>query len=192
MADSVLEHFRESRAILEGHFLLSSGLHSNRYLQCALVLMYPWRAEAITKHIAAKYDAPKPDVVIGPAMGGITFAYELARAFHVPALFTERVDAKFALRRGFTLSPGQNVLIAEDVVTTGGSVKEVMDVVRAAGAKTVAVACCVHRTKTNPFDVPLFSAMTMEVEAWSADQCPLCKAGSPAVMPGSRPTPSGK
>lgn len=189
MTQNILDHFIATEAVLEGHFLLSSGLHSNRYLQCAQVLKHPERAEAICRHIASIYDAERPDVVIGPAMGGITFAYELGRAFKCPALFAERVDGKFALRRGFSFAKGEKVLVAEDVVTTGGSVKEVMALVEAAGARTVAVASCVHRTEKNPFSVPFFAAMQMLVEAWPESACPLCKEGRPVVKPGSRPKP---
>ena len=184
-----IDHFRATDAILDGHFLLSSGLHSDRYLQCALVLMHPERAADLCARLRQDYRAPIPDIIIGPAMGGITLAYELGRAFGKPAIFVERVDGKFALRRGFSLTPGQKVMIAEDVVTTGGSVNEVIDLVTQNGAHVVAVACLVHRSKSNPFTVPLIATMQMEVPTWPEASCPLCAKGLPARKPGSRPQP---
>jgi orotate phosphoribosyltransferase len=187
VAQPPIHHFRETGAILDGHFVLSSGLHSGRYLQCALVLQYPERAEALCREIRAAWTEDHPDIVVGPAMGGITLAYELGRSFGVPAIFAEREGGAFALRRGFHLAPGQRVLIAEDVVTTGGSVREVEALVRSLGAHVAGVACLVHRSPENPFDVPLVSVLEIEVESWAAGDCPLCKQGLPAVKPGSRP-----
>lgn len=172
--------------MLRGHFALSSGLHSDRYLQCALVLMHPARAETLCRALAELWEGEAPDIVIGPALGGMTFAYEMARAFGVPGIWAERVDGRFAIRRGFKLEVGMKVMLAEDVVTTGGSVKDVTDVVRAAGARPIGVVCLVQRAQSNPFDVPLTSLMKVEVAAWPQDQCPLCAEGLPLEKPGSR------
>jgi orotate phosphoribosyltransferase len=133
----VLSVFEKERALLTGHFKLSSGLHSEKYLQCALVLQYPDKAEAMAKALAAKFAGTKIDVVVGPALGGVTFAYEVARALGVRGLFTEREESAMTLRRGFSIAAGERVLVVEDVVTTGKSTNEVIDVVRRAGGVVV-------------------------------------------------------
>jgi orotate phosphoribosyltransferase len=186
-SEDVLDVFRSQEALLEGHFLLSSGLHSPRYLQCARVLMAPKIAEDLCRRLKAKWTGEKPDVVLGPALGGVVVAYELARAFGVPGIFAERDQGTFALRRGFTLAQGAKVLICEDVVTTGGSAAEVMRVVRALGARPIGVACLIRRTEANPFDLPLASLATIVPPTWKPEECPLCREGSTAVKPGSRP-----
>ena len=182
-----LSHFEETGAILEGHFRLSSGLHSNRYLQCAKVLMHPDRAEALCRTLAAEWDGVRPDVVIGPAIGGIAFAYEMARAFGRPGMFAERQDGAFGLRRGFEIEPGCKVLVAEDVVTTGGSVREVLALLEKLGAERLGVVSLVHRGDGNPFDVPFRSLLRVVPETWAPGACPLCADGIAAVKPGSRP-----
>lgn len=180
--------FTESGALMEGHFKLTSGRHSNRYMQCAQVLQYPKYTERLAAHIAEKFKNEKIDFVIGPAMGGIIVAYEVARQLGVPGIFCERESGRMALRRGFKLEPGQKVLVVEDVVTTGGSVVEVMDIVREAGAEVAGVAVLVDRSAGKvDFGVQTEAVLSMDIESWEADDCPLCKAGyGEAVKPGSR------
>ncbi len=191
---SAIDLLKSSEAMLEGHFLLSSGRHSDRYFQCARLLQYPDRAaealapvaDALRADIAAGRLAL--DAVVGPAMGGIIVAYELGRQLGLPAFFTERDDSgAMALRRGFTVSKGMRILIAEDVVTTGKSSGESAAVLGALGAQVVALACVVdRRAPGNPVPWPLYAAAAVEVATWDADSCALCAAGSPAVKPGSR------
>ncbi|MCA9322690.1 MAG: orotate phosphoribosyltransferase [Planctomycetes bacterium] len=187
MTDLVMDHFRETGALLEGHFRLSSGLHSARYLQCARVLMHPDRAEVLCRMLAEQWQGERPDCVIGPALGAVTLSYELARAFKVPGFFAERQDGSFVLRRGFEVLPGQRVLVAEDVVTTGGSVRELIAVLEAAGAHVLGVACLVHRAEENPFGRPMVALSRQIFETWTETECPRCREGLPAVKPGSRP-----
>lgn len=178
--------FLDCGALLKGHFLLSSGLHSDRYLQCALVLAHPARAEEFGRALAGKI-AAKPDLVISPAMGGLIIGQEVARALGVRHYFTERVDGTVILRRGFSLKPGENVLVVEDVVTTGKSTKEVFEVIRAAGAVVSGACSVVDRSEGKAaLGVPYAALWTVAVPAWPADACPACKAGTPAVKPGSR------
>lgn len=183
----IIKIFKESEALLEGHFLLTSGLHSSRYVQCAQVLQYPEHTASLCGEIARHFADKGIQTVIGPAMGGVTVSYEVARQLNVRTLFTERENGAMTLRRNFKLSPGEKVLVVEDVVTTGGSVKEVLDVVKAAGAEAVGVGVLVDRSggKTD-FGVPLKAVLTMTVETFQPDACPLCKTGSPAIKPGSR------
>jgi orotate phosphoribosyltransferase len=189
--EPILEVFRQAGALLEGHFLLSSGLHSPKYLQCALVLEDPARAERLCRQLARAFTDDRIECVVGPALGGILVAYELARALGARSLFTERQDGKMTLRRGFALRPGERVLLAEDVVTTGGSLREVQDLVLAAGAKVVAVAALVDRTSGRDpgFGVPLVSLVKVDVPTYPPESCPLCEAGQPVVKPGSRTAP---
>jgi orotate phosphoribosyltransferase len=189
MVTEILDVFRSQGALLEGHFQLSSGLHSTRYLQCARVLMIPSLAEDLCRRLKETWRGERPDLIVGPAMGGVVVAYELARAFGVPNIFAERENAKFAFRRGFTVEPGAKVIVCEDVVTTGGSAAEVVELIKASGATTIGVTCLVQRTDKNPFSVPLVSLATIIPPAWRPEECPLCKEGSVAVKPGSRPKP---
>lgn len=183
----VIGLFEKNNALLSGHFKLSSGRHSEKYLQCALVLQYPDIAERLAKELAAKFAGAKIDLVVGPALGGMTFAYEVARALGVRGIFTERCEGKMALRRGFSITPGEKVLIAEDVVTTGLSTKEVMDVVRAHGGSPAAVASIIDRSDAPPDYGVRFEALAkIRIRTYEPEECPLCKAGSPAVKPGSR------
>jgi orotate phosphoribosyltransferase len=185
---------RESEAMLEGHFLLSSGKHSDRYFQCARLLQYPDKAaEALAPVVARiKKDIAdgklQIDAVCGPAMGGIIVAYELARQLGVPAIFTERDDSgKMTLRRGFTIRPGEKILIAEDVITTGKSSGEAADALINLGADIVALACVVdRRAKGEELKWSLYEASKVEAITWNAEDCALCKEGTPAVKPGSR------
>jgi len=183
----VLFVFEEMRALHKGHFKLSSGLHSEKYLQCALVLQYPEVAEKMAKALAAKFEGLGVDVVIGPALGGVTWAYEVARAFKARGLFTEREDGKMTLRRGFSIENGERVLVVEDVVTTGGSTKEVIDVVKKLGGVVVGVGSIINRSdKAVDFGVPFQYLARVKVGTFQEQDCPMCKAGAPVTKPGSR------
>ncbi len=191
--EAVFDHFRASGAMLEGHFELSSGLHSDRYFQCALVLSEPQRAEALAQEFARRFEL-EVDCVVGPAMGAVVWAQEVGRALGKRALFTERKDGVMCLRRGFSFEPGERVLLVEDVLTTGGSAKEVIEVLEAHGAKVVACGALVNRSGGNPFEslgLPLTEIARVEVKTYEPAQCPLCAAGSTAVKPGSRSSSSG-
>lgn len=187
--DRAMEIFREAGVLLEGHFLLTSGRHSNRYLQCAKIFRNPKYSEEICAALAGYFRGDGVDVVIGPAMGAVQMAYEVSRALGCENFFTERgADGKMTLRRGFSVEPGQRVLVVEDVVTTGGSVREVIDLVSAAGGNVIGVGSVVDRTAgTIDFGVPFHAVVSLRVESWEAADCPLCKAGASApVKPGSR------
>ncbi len=193
MTDSehILALFRDSGALLEGHFLLSSGLHSSRYLQCALVLEDPVRAERLGRDLGAKLSArltATTSAVVSPALGGVIIGYEVARALGVRHIFTERDPAgRAVLRRGFALRPEDRVVVVEDVVTTGLSTREVIAVVRSAGAEVLAVAAIVDRSGgAAAFDVPLVSLLQLNVPANPPESCELCAAGQPVLKPGSR------
>jgi orotate phosphoribosyltransferase len=184
----VLATFRRSGALLEGHFTLSSGLHSPGYLQCARVLMFPRDAEALGAALGARVRSLGATVVLSPAMGGIVIGQEVGRALDVPALFAERVEGTLALRRGFALGPDDRVLVVEDVVTTGGSTRETIDVARAAGATVVGACSIVDRSGGQPgLDVPFHSLLPMTLPTYKPEACPLCAQGVPVVKPGSRP-----
>ncbi|HCR43589.1 MAG TPA: orotate phosphoribosyltransferase [Ruminococcaceae bacterium] len=185
----VMEIFKEAGVLLEGHFKLTSGRHSNRYLQCAKIFRNTKYSEELCAALAAKFSGQGIQVVIGPAMGAVQMAYEVSRALKCENFFAERDEnGKMSLRRGFSVSSGQKVLIVEDVVTTGGSVREVMDIVRQAGGVVVGVGSIVDRTGGRiDFGVPFCSVISLDVESWEPQDCPLCKAGAPApVKPGSR------
>ena len=185
--DAVLELFRETRALLEGHFILTSGLHSGAYFQCAQVFQYPWHAETLCQDIADHFRDDKIDVVVSPAVGGIVVGQEIARLLGVRANFTERVDGKMTFRRGFGISKGERVLLAEDVTTTGGSVKEVIESIKQAEGEVVAVTAVVDRSGgAAQFGVPYFSLAQMEVKNYPPESCPMCEAGGEAIKPGSR------
>ncbi len=179
--------FEDNSAILKGHFLLTSGRHSDRYIQCALVMQHPEVCAELCEVIASKLPPVSVDVTIGPAMGGITLAYEMGRRLGTRALFAEREEGKMSLRRGFSLKPGERVLVCEDVVTTGGSAKEVADMARAMGCEVTAIACLIDRSGGKAdLGYPLLSVVRMEVQSWPQEECPLCKAGSSPYKPGSR------
>jgi orotate phosphoribosyltransferase len=181
----VIEQLKESSALLEGHFLLSSGRHSNRYCQCAKLLQYPDRAAKVLAVVAEKLKDTPVDIVVGPAMGGIIVAYELGRQLGVPAIFTEREDGKMTLRRGFEVHAGQRVLITEDVVTTGKSSLETIDALQQYGVEIVGIACIANRSKED-IGYPILDAIKLDIESWEPENCPLCKQGIPFVKPGSR------
>jgi len=187
--DEVLQMFKESGALLEGHFRLTSGLHSDRYLQCALVLQHPKQAAALGAALAARLRAisEAPDFIIAPALGGILVAHEVAREAGVRGLFAERQEGVLKLRRGFHIEPGEKAYVVEDVVTTGGSTRETMDVVTQAGGIVIAAGSLIDRTGgRTDLGVPRVALAVLDVPAYSPDECPLCKTGSQAIKPGSR------
>ena len=189
--NAILDVFRGAGALLEGHFLLSSGMHSPTYLQCALVLQDPGRAGRLCGELARTFAEVDVQTVVGPAVGGIVVAHEVARALGAKALFAERQDGRMTLRRGFAVEPGERILLTEDVVTTGGSLREVQEMVTAAGADVIGVAALVDRTSGRDpgFGMPLVSLVEINVPAYEADDCPLCRDGLPLVKPGSRKRP---
>ena len=189
--NAVLELFRRSGALLEGHFRLSSGLHSSGYMQSALVLQHPAHAESLGRAIAERMRGAAPTVVVSPALGGVVIGYEVGRALGVRAIFAERVDGKLTIRRGFTLADRDRALVVEDVFTTGGSTRETMDAVRAAGGQVVGAAAIVDRSGgAVSFDVPSHALLVLSLPLYPADACPLCAQGLPVTKPGSRPTPT--
>lgn len=190
-SEEVLEEFRAAEAILSGHFILSSGLHSPTYLQCARVLMDAKRAARLCAALAEKVEAQFPagsfDMVVSPAMGGVVVGYEMGRQLDVPSVFCERSDGVFALRRGFSLEKGARVLLVEDVVTTGKSSIEAMECVNAHGADVLALACLVNRISgETSLNFPVFSLLELQVPAYAPDQVPSDLASIPPVKPGSR------
>ena len=186
-SEEILEIYKKHEALLQGHFLLSSGLHSDRFLQSALVMQYPHIADKVIATLAGKiYDIPCTTVV-SPAVGGIRFGYELARQLKKRSVFTERVDGKMCFRRGFSLSEGEKVIIAEDVVTTGKSTKECIDAVVEAGGDVLAVTALVDRSNGSAkFDIPFIPLVTVDVLTYEPDNCPLCRQGMEVVKPGTR------
>jgi orotate phosphoribosyltransferase len=186
--DDLLNLFRKSGALLEGHFRLTSGLHSPGYLQCALVLQYPADAERLGAAIADHTRALGPTVVLSPALGGIVIGQEVGRALGIRAIFAERQDGALTLRRGFIIGENDRVLVVEDVLTTGGSTRETMQVATAAGGRVVGVASIVDRGSGRArFDVPYVSLLQIDLPTYEPDQCPLCAQGLPVIKPGSRP-----
>jgi orotate phosphoribosyltransferase len=188
--DEILAEFRAADALLEGHFILSSGLHSSRYLQCARVLMDPARAARLAEALAARLPAElrgRIEIVVSPAMGGIIIGHELARALGVEAIFVERPAGTFELRRGFRLAPGQKVLLVEDVVTTGLSSREAMAAIEQAGGEVIAAAALVDRSNGEAdLGRPFFPLITLAVPSYPADELPADLAAIPAEKPGSR------
>ena len=191
-ADPVLQLFRATGAYLQGHFRLTSGLHSPEYLQCALVLQHPEYAEKLGRMLA---DALRPriagkvDFVASPALGGLIIGHEVARALGTRFLFTERdASGKMTLRRGFSVTPGETAVVIEDVVTTGGSTREVVEVLTAAGAQVAVAGSIIDRSGGSAeVGAPRVALATLKVESWPPEFCPLCASGSPVVKPGSRP-----
>ncbi|NOZ62635.1 MAG: orotate phosphoribosyltransferase [Calditrichaeota bacterium] len=185
--EEALHIFRETGALLEGHFLLTSGLHSPQYFQCARVLQYPRMAQKLCGEIAIPFVGADIDVVVGPAMGGIVVAQEVARLIDARAIFAEREEGKMTLRRGFEINPGERVLVVEDVVTTGGSIKEVMELIRKLDGDIVGATFLVDRSQGKvKFDVAVTSLLQMDVVTYTPEDCPLCKENIPLVKPGSR------
>jgi len=186
--DELLDLFRRSGALLEGHFRLTSGLHSSGYLQCALVLQHPAHAEVLGRAIADRTRSLRPTAVLSPALGGVVIGHEVGRALGVRALFAERQDGELTLRRGFVIAENDRVLVVEDVLTTGGSTRETMQVARASGGQVVGAASIVNRSGGRAaFDVPFASLLDIDLPTYEPDKCPLCAQGLPVVKPGSRP-----
>jgi orotate phosphoribosyltransferase len=187
--EEILKLFKDTGALLEGHFQLSSGLHSPQYFQCAKVLQYPQHAELLCRGIAQHFKGMKVDAVISPALGGIVVGQEVARQLGARSIFAERADGILQLRRGFEIKTAERVLACEDVVTTGGSIGEVLDIVKKRGGSIVGKACIVDRTGGEPESgqrEPLFSLLKMDVVTYRPAECPLCQQNIPLVKPGSR------
>ncbi len=186
--EQILEVFKKTEGILHGHFLLTSGRHSDTYMQCAKLFVHPEESAYLCASLAEQLKEFKADAVVSPAVGGIIMGYEVARQLGVKNFFAEREGGSMTLRRGFALDKGMRVIVVEDVVTTGGSVKEVIALCREAGAEVAAVASVVDRSGGKvDFGVPYRALLSMEVKSYEADECPLCREGKiPAVKPGSR------
>jgi orotate phosphoribosyltransferase len=191
--EGVIALFRGAGALLEGHFQLSSGLHSGGYLQCALVLQHPPQAEALGRALGAKLRSHRPTVVLSPALGGLIIGHEVARALGVRAIFAERQNGALTLRRGFTLSPEDRVVVIEDVVTTGGSTRETMAVAEAAAATVVAAGAVVDRSGgSSDLGVPFESLLALKLATFEPALCPQCAEGVAVTKPGSRGEKPGK
>ena len=185
--DTVLDLFRQAGALLEGHFRLTSGLHSDRYLQSALVLQYPEFAQALGSALAERTRHLQPTVVLSPALGGIVIGQEVGRALGVRAIFAERQEGHLVLRRGFTMSSNDRAVVVEDVITTGGSTRETMQVATMAGADVVGAASIIDRGSDSArVGIPLYALVKLEVPTYKPESCPLCEKGLPVVKPGSR------
>lgn len=187
LMDFILEHFQKTGALLKGHFILSSGLHSSTYLQCALALQMPSDAKTFAKMIVEKVGFGEIETVASPAIGGLIIGYAVAEALNARFIWTERENGKMALRRGFSVKRDERILIVEDVITTGGSTKECMQVLQEKGALVKAAACIIDRSGGKvDIGVPQISLVSIEVPAYKPEECPLCKQNIPAVKPGSR------
>jgi orotate phosphoribosyltransferase len=185
--DEVLDRFRRTRALLEGHFVLTSGLHSTNYLQCALVLQHPSEAEAFGRAIAERLAGQQVETVAAPAIGGIIIGWEVARALGVRSVWTEREDGRMTLRRGFTVRDGERVVVVEDVITTGGSTRETIEALRRLGANVVGAASIIDRSGGRAdVGAPRHALATLDVPAHAPEACPQCAQGIPAIKPGSR------
>ncbi len=188
--ERAMEIFRETEVLQVGHFKLSSGRHSDKYMQCANVFKYPWHAGELCAALADKFRGETIDIVIGPAVGAVQMAYEVSRHLNCRNMFAEREDGRMALRRSFRVMPGERVLLVEDTVTTGGSVKEVAELVRSLGGVVVGVGALVDRSGGKAdFGCPFYSVASVDIESWDADSCPLCARGEPIIKPGSKPNP---
>ncbi len=184
---NILEMLKKIGVLMEGHFILTSGRHSSQYLQCARIFQYPSYGEQIASILAQAFSEDDIDIVIGPAIGGIILSYEVAKALKVQALFAERENGIMTLRRGFKIPQGSNVLVVEDVVTTGGSVKEVIELVNKAGSNVVGVGAIVDRSNGKlDFGCKFNAVISMDIPSFDKDDCPLCKQGLPAIKPGSK------
>lgn len=187
--EQILDIFKKTNVLQEGHFALTSGKHSRQYMQCAQVLQYPVEAGMLCGQFVEKVKAggSKVDLVVGPATGGIILAFETARQFGCKAIFTERENGKMVFRRGFKVEAGQKVFVVEDVITTGGSVREVVDIVRKQGGEVIGVGVLVNRSTVEvDYGAPLISLLKIDIQTWQPDECPLCQAAKPMTKPGSR------
>lgn len=176
---------KETGALLEGHFLLTSGKHSKKYVQCAKILSHPDKAAKVLKSVAEKVKELNPDILVGPAMGGVIVSYEIGRQIGKTAIFTERVNGKMELRRGFTINAGDRIVICEDVVTTAKSSMEVKELLESMGGKVICIASIIDRTSSD-IPLPLISAIKLDIKTYDPKDCPLCKEKIPYEKPGSR------
>ncbi len=185
--ESILEQFRETSALMEGHFILSSGLHSPKYLQCALALQYPFDAAKYGAAIARRFIGEGVETVASPAIGGLVIGYEVAKALNVRFIWTERNQGEMTVRRGFTVKQNERILVVEDVITTGGSVLECINALRDLGGNVIGGASIIDRAGGKAvIGVPRMSLVEIDVPAYHAEACPMCEAGTEAVKPGSR------
>lgn len=185
--EEIVKILKDTGTMLEGHFLLTSGRHSNRYMQCARLFEFPQYSEALCKHLAGQMKDLQVDLVISPAIGGIIMGYEMARQLGIKNIFAERENGVMTLRRNFEIPVGARVLAVEDVVTTGGSVMEVIELVRQMGGNPVAVGMIVDRSAGQvKFDIPAYSCYSAEITSYHPEECPICATGQPLVKPGSR------
>ncbi len=185
--EQILDIFYRTGALMEGHFRLTSGRHSDQYIQCARVLQHPDHTILLCREIVRDFLDQGIEAVVGPAMGGIVLAYEAARQLGARALFAERENGVMALRRGFSLDPGQKALVLEDVITTGGSVMEVVQMLQKRGVQVVGIGCLVKRSKEElDLGAPLRALLTVEIKSYLPEECPLCREGVPLTKPGSR------
>jgi orotate phosphoribosyltransferase len=182
----VMEILQREEAVRKGHFLLTSGLHSDTYIQCAKVLQHPYLAESLADEIAKGFREQQVDLVISPAMGGVIIGYMVAMALKKRMIFAERVEGGLALRRGQSISRGERALVVEDVITTGGSVQELIGLVEDSGGKVVGLAALIERGDGRDFGVPKKILLSLEAPAWEAEICPLCEEGVSLETPGSR------
>tara|TARA_Y100000588_G_scaffold387952_1_gene487018 strand:+ start:883 stop:1467 length:585 start_codon:yes stop_codon:yes gene_type:complete len=190
-SDEIINMFKQNSALLEGHFILSSGLHTSGYLQCALVLQHPEKAAQLGSDLASRVKQLAPTLILSPALGGLIIGHEVARACGTRAIFAERKNGVLTLRRGFTIEKGERVLVVEDVVTTGGSTRETIAVAKEFGVHVVGAAAVINRGDTkNRFDVPFEFLASVSWPIYSPQSCPLCEEGLPLVKPGSRNMPS--
>ncbi len=187
MNTTILKILEETGALIEGHFLLSSGQHSNRYIQCAKALRFPWHAEQIIKILCDKVRDMGMNIIVGPAMGGIITSYEMGKQLNLESIFTERINGQVTLRRGFSIKKGTNILISEDVITTGKSTLEVRNLMEEMGANVLGVACIVDRRPMNmDIGLPVVSGIKLDIKIYNEKDCPMCKQGIKLVKPGSR------
>lgn len=188
-SEEVIERFKRTGALLEGHFILTSGLHSTMYLQCALLLQHTAEAIAFGQALADHYRDQRVETVAAPAIGGLVIGYEVARSLGARFIWTEREDGRMTLRRGFAVRPGESVIVLEDVVTTGGSTRETVDALRAAGARVIGAASIIDRSSGRAdVGVPRFALATLDVPSVAPSACDLCAQGVQAIKPGSRKT----
>ena len=185
--EEIIQIFKDKEVMLEGHFLLTSGRHSDKYMQCAKLFQYADTSELICKQLADQFKDKKIDMVVGPAIGGIIMAYEMGRQFGVKNIFAERENGLMTLRRGFEVPAGTNILVVEDVVTTGGSVREVIALMKERGANVMGVGAVVDRSNGQvDFGCDFRAVLSMEVKSYDPESCPICGSGMPLVKPGSR------
>jgi orotate phosphoribosyltransferase len=192
-AEEVIERFKRTGALLEGHFILSSGLHSASYLQCALVLQHPAEAESFGRALAARFEGQRIESVASPAIGGLIIGYEVARHLDARFIWTEREQGRMTLRRGFTVRPGESILVVEDVITTGGSTRETIEALRDAGARVVGAASIIDRSSGRAdVGIPRVALATLDVPSVAPSSCEPCARGEQAIKPGSRKTVDSK